>query len=155
MPVAPRSVTYALVVLAGSAGVGLTQPTPKPKAAPPEAKKPTVMERKLKNAQGLLEGLALKDFAKIEKAADELMLCVKEATWRINDTDKYLLYSNDFIREIESVQKAAKNKNVDAATLAYMEMTMTCVKCHEHLRETRIGLAPAILPPALKAAGRE
>jgi hypothetical protein len=155
MSFARRPLTYALVVFTASASVGLTQPPPKPKAAPPAAKTLSVMERKLKHAQGLLEGLAMKDFVKIEKSADELMQCVKEATWRINDTDKYLMYSNDFIREIEGLQKAAKKKNVDAATLAYMEMTMTCVKCHEHLRETRIGLAPAIVPPAVKVAGKE
>ena len=148
-----RPVVYAFVMFAAVAGPGLAQDPPKPKAAPPQAKGLTVMERKLKHAQGLLEGLALKDFVKIEKSADELMQCVKEATWRINDTDKYLLYSNEFIREIEGLQKAAKKKNVDAATLAYMEMTMTCVKCHEHLRETRIGLAPSLVPPTLKRSG--
>ena len=121
-----------------------TKPIPMLLEKDDPAKKMTVMERKLKHAQVVLAGLALKDFDKLEKAADELMLCVKEATWRINDTDKYLMYSNDFIRHIEGLQKASKKKNIDAATLAYVEMTLTCVKCHEHLRETRIGTAPEL-----------
>lgn len=115
-------------------------------------KKLSVMERKLKHAQQVLEGLALKDFDKVNKNAEGLMECLKEATWRINDTDKYLLYSNDFLRHIEDLQKSSKNKNIDKATIAYMEMTLTCVKCHEHLRETRIGAAPSISPFTLKHA---
>ena len=154
MITSPRvlSVTAALVMLC-AAGFALAQersrvvpkksvePQDKAKADP---NKLTVMERKLLNAQKLLEGLAMKDFDKIDKSADSLMECLKEATWRINDTDKYLLYSNEFLRNIEGMQKASKKKNIDAATLAYVEMTLTCVKCHEHLRETRIGMAPDI-----------
>lgn len=117
------------------------EPQDKGKADP---KKLTVMERKLLHAQKLLEGLAMKDFDKIDKGTDGLMECLKEATWRINDTDKYLLYSNEFLRNIEGMQKASKKKNIDAATLSYVEMTLTCVKCHEHLRETRIGKAPEL-----------
>ena len=148
------SVSVALVVLC-AAGFALAQErsraVPKTAAEPQEKakadpKKLTVMERKLLHAQKLLEGLALKDFDKIDKSAEGLMECLKEATWRINDTDKYLLHSNEFLRNIESMQKASKKKNIDAATLAYVEMTLTCVKCHEHLRETRIGAAPEINP---------
>lgn len=119
------------------------------------AKKLTVMERKLKNAQQVLEGLAMKDFDKLGKSADGLMECVKEATWRINDTEKYMMYSNDFIRQIENLQKSAKKKNIDSATLAYVEMTLTCVKCHEHLRETRIGMAPIPRLPQLETLAGE
>jgi len=138
------------------AGYSLAQEKPKVQVVPRQTpavvqpkdgkddpkKKLSVMERKLKHAQQVLEGLALKDFDKVGKSADGLMECLKEATWRINDTDKYLLYSNDFLRHIEDLQKASKAKNVDKATIAYMEMTLTCVRCHEHLRETRIGAAP-------------
>lgn len=146
------SATVAVIVMV-AAGFGLAQERPRGQAVPKkivvpqdkgkaDPKKLTVMERKLLHAQKLLEGLAMKDFDKIDKSTEGLMECLKEATWRINDTDKYLLYSNEFLRNIEGMQKASKKKNVDAATLAYVEMTLTCVKCHEHLRETRIGAAP-------------
>jgi hypothetical protein len=38
----------------------------------------------------------------------------------------------------ESVAQAAKNKNIEGATLAYMDMTMVCVRCHKHVREIRV-----------------
>ncbi len=33
----------------------------------------------------------------------------------------------------------AKEKNIDGAALAYVEMTLVCVKCHEHVREQKVG----------------
>lgn len=148
------SASVAIAVLC-AAGFSLAQERPRvvPKKsvdpqekAKADPKKLTVMERKLLHAQKLLEGLAMKDFDKIDKSTEGLMECLKEATWRINDTDKYLLYSNEFLRNIEGMQKASKKKNIDAATLSYVEMTLTCVKCHEHLRETRIGAVPGFNP---------
>lgn len=111
-----------------------------------EAKPPTVMQRKLTLSQKLLEGLAVGDFDKIKKAAEDLSQCVKEATWRINDTEKYLLHSNMFLRDLEDLQKAAEKKNIDAAALAYADMTRSCVKCHKYLREAGIGAAPREQP---------
>jgi hypothetical protein len=106
-------------------------------------KKPTVMQRKLQNAQLVLEGLAKADFEKIGKGADGLLVCVRDASWRAVKAPKYELYSNEFLRHIETLKKAAKKKNNDAAALAYVEMTLTCVKCHQHLRDERIGAAPS------------
>lgn len=108
-----------------------------------ETKKPTVMQRKLSHGQKVLEGLALNDFAKIKTGAEDLMLCAQEASWKILQTPKYELYSNDFIRHLEEMRIAAKNKNLDAASLAYVETTLTCIKCHQHVREEKVGAAPA------------
>ncbi len=117
----------------------------KKKAVEPP-KKPTVMQRKLSHAQNVLAGLALNDFEKISSGADELTLCAKEASWQVLKTPKYELYSNDFLRSLESMKAAAKKKNVDAAALAYVDMTLTCVKCHQYVREEGIGSAPNLSP---------
>ena len=70
----------------------------------------------------------------MDAAADGLIECVKDLTWKINETEKYLVYTNDFLRRAEGLKKAAKDKNIDAAALAYVDMTLTCVKCHQFLR---------------------
>jgi hypothetical protein len=119
----------------------------KPRATDPP-KKPTVMQRKLAHAQKVLEGLALEDFDKIRTSSDGLIECVKDASWRINETDKYLLFSNEFLRTVENLRKAAKDKKVDAAALAYVDMTLTCVKCHRYLRDEGIARAPNLSPLA-------
>jgi len=121
--------------------VGLGTAQEKPKAADP-TKKPTVMQRKLTHSQKILEGLAKEDFDKIGKSSESLIECIKDASWRITDTDKYVLYSNDFLRSVQNLQKAAKDKKIDAAALAYVDMTLTCVKCHQYIRDERIGHAP-------------
>lgn len=107
-----------------------------PKDAP---KEPTVMQRKLQHAQSLLDALALNDFDKLTKNADALLKVREEATWRINETEQYLRYSNAFAEHLNKLKKAAKAKNIDGATLAYLDMTLTCVKCHDHLRVTKGG----------------
>lgn len=121
-------VAVAAVALALT-GVGRAADEPK------DEKKLTVMQRKLKFSQMVLEGLATNNFDKIGKGGDGLIECVQHATWKINETEKYVLYSNDFLRRAEGLKKAAKEKNVDAAALAYVDMTLTCVKCHQYLRE--------------------
>ncbi len=73
-----------------------------------------------------LDGLANQDFGKINTAADGLLECVKDVTWKINETEKYLLLTNEFLRRVEDLKKAAKDKNIDAASLAYVDMTLTC-----------------------------
>ena len=96
-----------------------------------------LMHRKLESSQKVLEGLATGDFDKISKNADELIQISKEAEWKSLKTEKYELYSNDFRREADTLVKNAKEKNLDAAALTYVELTLTCVRCHKHVREVR------------------
>jgi hypothetical protein len=122
-------------------GVTPAQPQPQPK-------QPPVMVRKLTHAQKVLEALAREDYAQMATHADGLAACVKDATWRINQTERYVMFSTDFSRGIASLQKAAKDKKNDAATLAFIDMTMTCVKCHRYLRDEGITRVPDLGPVA-------
>lgn len=104
-----------------------------------------LMVAKLKEAQTLLEGLALNDPAKVQRSAEELLRISKEAQFRkALNTAKYELHANSFQRSAEAVIEKAKAKNIDGATLAYLDMTMTCVRCHQHTREEGIGQLPSI-----------
>ena len=94
-----------------------------------------LMHEKLKYAQNVLEGIALNDFDKIADNADELMNVSKQAEWVVVKTPQYEMFSNQFRRSVESMAKNAKAKNLDGATLDYMDLTMTCVKCHKYVRE--------------------
>jgi hypothetical protein len=109
------------------------------------------MVRKLTHAQKVLEALAREDYDLLRTHADGLAACVKDATWRINDTERYLMFSNDFSRSAASLQKAAKDKKGDAAALAFIDMTLTCVKCHRYLRDEGITRAPDLSPLAPRA----
>jgi hypothetical protein len=97
-----------------------------------------LMKKKLEYSQLVLAGIALNDFDKVATGAQELTQVSKAAEFRVLKTPQYEVYSNDFRRSAESLAQAAKAKNIDAAALSYVEMTLTCVKCHKHVREVRM-----------------
>jgi hypothetical protein len=118
----------ALVVLPGHGGEKKDEPN----------KVQELMRRKLQNSQKVLEGVALNDFKLIEKHADELIQISKEAEWKVIKTAQYEVNSNDFRRTAETLVKNAKDKNLDAAALTYVDLTLTCVRCHKYVREVRM-----------------
>ena len=97
-----------------------------------------LMKKKLRHAQKVLEGVTVKDFDLISKHARELILISNEAEWKVLKTPRYEIYSNDFRRNAEALIKNAKAENLDAAALSYVDLTLTCVKCHKHVREERM-----------------
>jgi hypothetical protein len=96
-----------------------------------------LMRKKLESSQKVLEGVAVNDFDKIADNAEALIALSKEAQWKAVSTPQYELYSNDFRRTADALSKHAKEKNLDAATLDYVELTLTCVRCHKHVRDAR------------------
>jgi hypothetical protein len=102
------------------------------------AKVQELMQKKLKCSQSVLEGIALNDFDKIADNADELITISQKAEWVVVKTPQYELFSNQFRKSAESMVKNAKAKNLDGAALDYVDLTMTCVKCHKYVRETRM-----------------
>ena len=107
----------------------------------PQRGRDIIMQQKLGNAQKLLEGLAIKDFELIEKHADELGVLSKRAEWLVLKTPEYTRHSDDFRRHIETMSRMAREKNLDACALAYVQMTMSCINCHKYVREVRIAQA--------------
>jgi hypothetical protein len=105
---------------------------------PDKKKIQELMYRKLAQSQKVLEGIALNDFDKIAKHAEELITISKTAEFRVLKTPRYDLYSADFQRSADTLIKNAKDKNIDAAALTYVDLTLTCVKCHKHVREVRM-----------------
>jgi hypothetical protein len=131
-----RKTAYILVALTLLASV----PTLSGHGDPPkkDEKLHELMQKKLAASQKVLEGVATNDFDKIGKQADELTAISKQVEWRVIKTPQYELYSNDFRRTADDLAKSAKEKNIDAAALKYVELTLTCVRCHKYVRETRM-----------------
>ena len=103
-----------------------------------ESKKDSLMRKKLSHSQKVLEGLALADFKKIASNAEDLIDISKAAEWRAVKSARYEVYSNEFRRVADRLIEKAKEKNIDGAALAYVELTLTCVRCHKHVREVRM-----------------
>jgi hypothetical protein len=138
-----RFVIVAALVVASAAGHGPSQDGKKkdePKPAPqkkddPKSAQAKLMAAKLKHAQALLEGLAVNDFKKITNSADELLAISQKAEFSARKTKEYELQTLVFRRALDDINRKAKEKNLDGAALGYVDLTLTCVRCHQYTRE--------------------
>ena len=96
------------------------------------------MRQKLEHAKNVLEGLTVADFTLIANNAREMRELSEDARWRVSPNVNYLRLSAEFQDVASEMEAKAKEKNLDGATLAYVNLTMTCVKCHKLVREQRL-----------------
>ena len=92
------------------------------------------MRDKLELTQGILEGLAVENFDLILSRSQRLSAMSQEVGWKVFENPDYEQQSIAFRRNVDALTKAAKNKNLDGATLAYVRATMSCVECHKYVR---------------------
>ena len=97
------------------------------------------MQAKLTHSEKTLEGLAKGDFELISKHSQAISLLCEDELWAVLQTPEYRERSNDFRRNVNAITDAARKKNLEAATLAYVNATLNCVSCHKYVRETRAG----------------
>jgi hypothetical protein len=114
--------------------------TPARSQAPNQVR--TFMRQKLDRTQQVLEGVVVENFDSIAKNAQALSLLSQEATWQVLQTPDYLQHSIEFRRAADALTAAAKRRNIDAAALAYVDMTMRCIQCHKYVRGVRMAKAP-------------
>ena len=100
------------------------------------------MREKLELSQHVLEGIVTEDYDLIIAKGSKLSAMTKEADWRLFENPNYDQQSVTFRRHVDSLVKAAKNKDSDAATLAYVRMTMSCVDCHKLVRGKLVASIP-------------
>lgn len=150
---------FRLVALAGvgllTAGVGwadkpAVKPADKPAEDRPLPTKKELMAAKLKHSHAILEGIAVNDFAKVGTASDELVRVTRaNAFLDAYKGDEYRFQVNLFKRAAEAVGTKATDKNMDGVLVAYHELTTSCLKCHQAMRDKKFDarLTPAD-PPA-------
>lgn len=92
------------------------------------------MRDKLELSQKLLEGLANEDYDLLIAKATRLSAMSQEAGWQVFENPEYAEHSLTFRKNVDALIRAAKNKNLDGATLAFVRVTMNCVDCHKFVR---------------------
>ncbi len=92
------------------------------------------MDKKLIYSTSILEGLVEEDFDKILKSA-RLLNKLGERKWLEKESPSYRMQNQVFWHTAEALKQAAEDKNIDGATLAYTQMTISCVNCHKALRK--------------------
>jgi cytochrome c556 len=130
-------VGVGLIALAASHGFG--QP-PKQKEKdvvdvpllPSEAQ---IMQAKLRHAQALMAALAKENYDKLEEHAAALAAISKASDFlRAYKSEEYEFQARAFQRSAETIVEKARKKNIDGATLAFLDMNISCVGCHNHYR---------------------
>jgi cytochrome c556 len=127
-----RMVRIVLVVCAGAGACTAFGHGDEP------AKTAELMQKKLKASQKVLEGVAKNDFDAVETNADALIEISQKAEFNSIKSADYEMFSNQFRRTAEGLAKNAKDKNADGVALAYVDMTLVCVKCHKYVRERKM-----------------
>ena len=97
------------------------------------------MKAKLIHAEKTLEGLAKEDYDLIIKHSQAISLLCEDEMWAVLKTPEYQARSNEFRRSVDAITTAARKKNLEAATLAYVDTTLKCVSCHKYVRNARSG----------------
>lgn len=94
------------------------------------------MQEKLAQSQQVLRGLATEDFDLIAKNGQKLRALADANS--LAPGPEFNEHATAFKRNVNSLLRAASQKNIDAATLAYMGMTLNCVECHKALRGRKV-----------------
>ena len=102
-----------------------------------------LMREKLEHSQGLLEAVVLADYETVERLANELVRVSEASMWSPSQEPDYLHYALDFRETAGMLGEEAQADNIDGIALSYVEMTLTCVRCHQHLSRARQARAPA------------
>ena len=101
----------------------------------PAPERNAFMQLKLRNAEQVLEGIALADFDRIEGGAESLIRLSKKADFQMGAVPGYEQHSRAFREAAEELLTHAKAKNLDGAALSYVRLTLNCVSCHKELRK--------------------
>lgn len=93
------------------------------------------MRSKLTNSQNVVEGLAREDWDLIEAGAARMLVMSKATEWSVGETGpQYKQDTLEFVNACKQLITQSKAKNLEGATLAYLQLTMNCVECHKHVR---------------------
>lgn len=95
------------------------------------------MKKKLDFSKNLLEGIALGDFDKVSQNAKTLRSLSKIESFVRRGTPGYRAQVDAFDQSLAEIIRQAEKENLEGTTLAFHQLTGSCVKCHRELRETK------------------
>jgi hypothetical protein len=94
------------------------------------------MEKKLEYSKGILEALTAGRYEDIEKHAEQMRVIGKIEGFVRGRTPSYKTHLQTFDLATRELKRQARTKNIEGATLAFHQLTTSCVTCHQSLRES-------------------
>lgn len=93
------------------------------------------MQKKMEYSEKILAGLAKADFEAIEKNAGSMNALSQIEKWVRAGSPGYQAQLASFRSANKSLVRMAREKDLDGATLAFMQLTQSCVQCHKVIRD--------------------
>ena len=93
------------------------------------------MKKKVEYSHQVFDGLATADFEQIHDAAEHLRLLNKVEGFVRGRTPDYRRHVENFQAANEEILRQSDAKNLEGVTLAFTQMTYSCVACHKQLRK--------------------
>jgi len=97
-----------------------------------------VMREKLVHAQKILEAVVTNDWVGLETHSRELEQLTSDPRWTVLKYPEYARHSSAFVRAIQTLHRAAAQRDLEETPKAYVAMTLECVGCHRYLARERI-----------------
>lgn len=96
------------------------------------------MKKKLEFSQHILGGLATADFEQISKSAASMNNLSQIERWtRRSNAEEYRTQLRIFRFANEDLVRQADKKNIEGVSLAFSQLTLSCVNCHKLIRDTK------------------
>jgi hypothetical protein len=97
-----------------------------------------LMRQKLVHAQRLLEAITTSNYTLLERETTGLVAIPKAPAWMVLNSPEYRRYSEAFLRATQSLLDAAKARDLDKAVGVYQDVTMSCYRCHQYIKNMRL-----------------
>ena len=97
----------------------------------------SLMKAKAGYAHRLLDAVVLGELETVREQAFRLRAVAETADWNVMKTEEYARESEAFIRATDMLLQSVASKNREAVVLAYVEVTLSCVRCHTYVSAHR------------------
>ena len=117
-------------------GVGVMWAKAGPPVTPINKAPSSLMRSKLISSQNVFEGLVRKDFDSVARGAREMKRISEAAEWPRARDAVYEHFGTEFRRQCSQLESLAKQHNHEGITYTFLQMTTTCVQCHDYVRDS-------------------
>jgi hypothetical protein len=121
-----RGLALAVALAAGATG-----------AAAQTVRLQQLMRAKLGHAEALLEAVVTSDWEELEIRALALDEITREPEWAVLPSPEYAEHSEGFREAVQALVAAARSRDLDAVSMAYVDTTLSCVACHREIALAR------------------
>ena len=94
------------------------------------------MEKKMEYAQDILRGLVRGDLDFVAERAEQMRVVSKVEGWIRGKKPGYRAHLQVFQFANSEISRQSRAGNLEGSTMAFQQLTASCVSCHRILRET-------------------